>query len=140
MGTAPMGAAGRAAILPDRCGLQDPAGGRNTALPDATMQRRKRGSGIETMRSSPLAPRNLTGGTLVVMAFLGAVFLYGPSSASAAGLLSVTSAPAVEPARTEGPEVIPATDIPSRADADERFVQQVLLRARQKDPTRELLP
>jgi potassium efflux system protein len=50
---------------------------------------------------------------------------------------------AVAPADADAapkPEVVSAGDIPVRADADERFVQDVTRRARQKDPGAELGP
>jgi small-conductance mechanosensitive channel len=46
-------------------------------------------------------------------------------------------APATAPAKA-GPEVIIASDIPARADADERFAQDVVQRSRGQDPTRKL--
>ena len=43
-------------------------------------------------------------------------------------------------AKPEAAEIIPATEIPARADADERFVQDVMSRARQQDATAGLAP
>ena len=48
-----------------------------------------------------------------------------------------TPAPATTPKAT-APEPIPAGDIPAVADADERFAQDVIARARQKDLGRKL--
>lgn len=47
------------------------------------------------------------------------------------------------PTAAEGPKApvaIPVADIPSRADADERFAEGVTLRAQQEDPTDRLAP
>lgn len=61
--------------------------------------------------------------------------------ATAAGLLAGARAAVTEPAaKSEAAEIIPATEIPTRADADERFVQDVMSRARQQDATAGLAP
>jgi hypothetical protein len=39
-----------------------------------------------------------------------------------------------------GPDVIPQVEIPTRADADERFAQDVILRAKGRDQTEKLGP
>ncbi|RPI16158.1 MAG: mechanosensitive ion channel protein MscS [Lysobacterales bacterium] len=58
-----------------------------------------------------------------------------------AGALHAQEAPApaaaAAPAK-QGPEPVAATDVPSRADADERFAQDVLERVRGKQPTAKL--
>jgi hypothetical protein len=46
---------------------------------------------------------------------------------------------AIAPANA-GPEVIPQIEIPTRADADERFAQDVILRAKGRDRTEKLGP
>ena len=80
----------------------------------------------------------------LLVAFVGvAVFatLLPSVPANAAGLLPALAGAANE-ATTEptGPEIIAATEIPVRADADERLVQEITQRARQQDPTAALVP
>lgn len=50
------------------------------------------------------------------------------------------TAPALVEAKDKGPTAIPVADIPIRADDDERFAQDVILRASTSDLTRELSP
>ena len=64
----------------------------------------------------------------------------GPASAQA-GLLAGTSktdAPAEAAPKSTAPEPIAAGDIPMRADADERFAQDVVQRTKGKDPSKKL--
>ena len=58
-------------------------------------------------------------------------------SLAAAAQGAAAPAPAAAPAKA-GPEVIAAADIPLRADADERFAQDVVQRSRGQDPTLKL--
>ena len=74
----------------------------------------------------------------VLLALLFAVA--GPASAQA-GLLasaSKTDAPAEPGSKSNAPEPIAAGDIPMRADADERFAQDVVRRAKGRDPSKKL--
>jgi small-conductance mechanosensitive channel len=74
----------------------------------------------------------------VVLALLLAVA--GPASAQV-GLLagaSKTAAPAEAASKSTVPEPIAAGDIPMRADADERFAQDVIQRAQRRDPSKKL--
>ena len=73
---------------------------------------------------------------------LAALLAIGSASAALPGILGAP-APAVDAAATTtpkqaAPEVIPAGDIPMRADIDERFAQEVLARAKGKDPSKKL--
>jgi small-conductance mechanosensitive channel len=64
----------------------------------------------------------------------------GPASAQA-GLLAAagkTDAPAEAAPKSTAPEPIAAGDIPMRADADERFAQDVIQRTQRKDPSKKL--
>ncbi len=89
------------------------------------------------MPSSPL--QFATFRAIAVMAALG--FTCAVSVAAAASLLPTRPVTAPDPAASPaGPEIISATDIPSRADADERLVQQIVQRSRQKGPTSQLVP
>ena len=75
-----------------------------------------------------------------IIAILGLVLL-SSLPATAAGLLAGARDAVAEPAaKPEAAEIIPATEIPTRADADERFVQDVMSRARQQDATAGLAP
>jgi small-conductance mechanosensitive channel len=58
-------------------------------------------------------------------------------SLAAATQNAAAPAPSAAPAKA-GPEVIAAADIPLRADADERFAQDVVQRSRGQDPTLKL--
>ncbi|MGB7903363.1 MAG: mechanosensitive ion channel domain-containing protein [Steroidobacteraceae bacterium] len=64
----------------------------------------------------------------------------GPASAQAGLLAGVTktAAPAEAAAKSTAPEPIAAGDIPMRADADERFAQDVVQRVRGQDPSKKL--
>src|SRR5688572_12452902 len=53
---------------------------------------------------------------------------------------SAQTAPALVEAKDKGPTAIPVADIPNRADDDERFAQDVILRASTSDLTRDLTP
>ena len=55
-------------------------------------------------------------------------------------LLPDAASTAAAPAAASTTEVITAGDIPMRADIDERFVQEVLRRAQEKDPSAKLRP
>jgi potassium efflux system protein len=62
-------------------------------------------------------------------------------AASVADLLTPSSAESTEPESTlEVIAPVAPVDIPTRADTDERFVQDVVVRARQPDPTETLRP
>ncbi len=50
------------------------------------------------------------------------------------------TAPALVETKAKGPTAIPVADIPNRADDDERFAQDVILRATTSDLTRDLIP
>ncbi len=62
--------------------------------------------------------------------------------ATGASLAIAKPAPTPEPAATAPAAIEPfaAVDIPMRADADERFVQESMARARQADPADKLVP
>lgn len=68
---------------------------------------------------------------------LAALAALSLATASAGVLPSVAPAPAAQPAKATV-EGIPPGEIPARADADERFVQEVVQRAGQRDPTQRL--
>lgn len=53
---------------------------------------------------------------------------------------SAQTAPTLVEAKDKGPTAIPVADIPNRADDDERFAQDVILRASTSDLTRDLTP
>ncbi|QSX76582.1 mechanosensitive ion channel [Lysobacter arenosi] len=53
---------------------------------------------------------------------------------------SAQTAPTLVEAKDKGPTAIPVADIPNRADDDERFAQDVILRASTSDLTRDLAP
>lgn len=63
-----------------------------------------------------------------------------PGSVHAQDLLGLTDTPAASPAEATGPEAIAVTDLQDRADTDERFAEQVILRARGDDPGEQLEP
>jgi potassium-dependent mechanosensitive channel len=63
-----------------------------------------------------------------------------PDLAAANPLAGVTRPAAAVPALTPAIEAVPAADIPLRADADERFVSEVAVRARTRDPAGQLEP
>jgi potassium-dependent mechanosensitive channel len=69
------------------------------------------------------------------------VMTLGPAQSGAVGPLTLggSTAPAAPQAATQV-EAVPAADIPLRADIDERFVQEVMRRARQSDPSASLGP
>ncbi|MFC3813710.1 mechanosensitive ion channel domain-containing protein [Lysobacter sp. GCM10012299] len=62
------------------------------------------------------------------------------SAMSALPAVHAQTAPTLVEAKDKGPAAIPVADIPSRADDDERFAQDVMLRARSADLTGELAP
>jgi potassium-dependent mechanosensitive channel len=64
----------------------------------------------------------------------------GSASAQAALLAGATKteAPAAAAAKSLAPEPIAAGEIPMRADVDERFAQDVILRTKGKDPSKKL--
>jgi small-conductance mechanosensitive channel len=70
-------------------------------------------------------------------ALLGLMVAYG---ASAAGLPGLTppSAPVDAAPKPAAIEPIPAGEIPMRADIDERFAQDVIMRTKRKDPSKQL--
>jgi small-conductance mechanosensitive channel len=71
-----------------------------------------------------------------MMTFVLPMLALGWSLATAAQN-AAAPAPSAAPAKA-GPEVIAAADIPTRADADERFAQDVVQRSRGQDPTAKL--
>jgi potassium-dependent mechanosensitive channel len=88
----------------------------------------------------PLLPPSATTSLLAVSLVVLLAFAAAPAVAQM-GLLTGTSkadAPADSSPRTTAPEPITAGDIPMRADADERFAQDVVARARRKDPSTKL--
>jgi small-conductance mechanosensitive channel len=68
---------------------------------------------------------------------LAALASFVLGTATAGILPGVGAAPAAQPAKAPV-EAIPPGEIPGRADADERFVQEVVQRAQQRDPTQRL--
>jgi small-conductance mechanosensitive channel len=79
-------------------------------------------------------------GSLVCPA-LAVLPLLGGSALGAGAMLSGPKAtPAAEKPAAPAIEPIPAAEIAARADADERFVQEAVTRARQSDPALKLVP
>jgi small-conductance mechanosensitive channel len=76
---------------------------------------------------------------LGALAFL--LFVCSGSANAQAGLLAgatKSEAPAAAAPKSAAPEPIAAGDIPMRADVDERFAQDVILRTKGKDPSKKL--
>jgi potassium efflux system protein len=71
---------------------------------------------------------------------LSALPLVGTSAFGAGPLASVAKAPAgSEQPAAPAVEPIPSIDIPARADRDERYVQEIVARASQADPSQRLV-
>jgi small-conductance mechanosensitive channel len=68
---------------------------------------------------------------------LAALAAFALGTATAGILPGVAATPAAQPAKPTV-EAIPPGEIPGRADADERFAQEVVQRAQQRDPTQRL--
>ncbi|HEY5803221.1 MAG TPA: mechanosensitive ion channel domain-containing protein [Lysobacter sp.] len=62
------------------------------------------------------------------------------SALLAAPAASAQTAPTLIETKDKKPAAVPVADIPTRADDDERFAQDVMLRATTRDLTRELAP
>jgi potassium-dependent mechanosensitive channel len=92
---------------------------------------------MDGLKKMPCSPRTLA----TALALFGLVTGH---SGVAAGLsipgLAAAETPAETAPKATTPEPIAAADIPMRADEDERFAQDALVRARQKDPGRKLGP
>jgi len=70
---------------------------------------------------------------------LGLALALAASVAAAAGPLVPAKPAATEPAKS-AVEPLAFGDIPTRADTDERFIQDVIRRSQQKDPSAKLVP
>jgi len=92
---------------------------------------------MDGLKKMPCSPR-------AVAAALALFCLVTGHAGIAAGLsipgLSAADTPAETTPKSTTPEPIAAADIPMRADEDERFAQDALVRARQKDIGRKLGP
>ena len=92
------------------------------------------------MARQPLPPLATT--RLVAAAFTLLLSFSAPPVGAQVGLLTGSTKPADAPAETTAkpaaPEPIPAGDIPLRADADERFAQDVVRQAKGRDPSAQL--
>jgi potassium efflux system protein len=73
-------------------------------------------------------------------ALLGLLFVFAAAGSFAAGLTipGIPKADAPAEAKATAPEPIAASDIPARADEDERFAQSVISRTRSKDATAKM--
>ncbi|MBF6025513.1 mechanosensitive ion channel family protein [Lysobacter niastensis] len=75
---------------------------------------------------------------LVRFGWLAWIFCAALALASHSASAQVAASPG--DAEAKGPAAIPVADIPSRADSDERFAEEVVLRASSADPTASLSP
>ena len=78
----------------------------------------------------PTPMRRLTGLLALMLLVIPAAQAAGPS-------ILPTPAPAAA-AAPSGPEPIATADIPLRADADERFAEEVIARSNSRDPSQKL--
>jgi potassium efflux system protein len=91
-------------------------------------------------RASPSPRRARPGVTALALAWCSCALLPGVVPAAGALTNRLGAAVAAESTAPTPVEAVPAGEIPLRADGDERFAQDVIERARQRDPGASLTP